>query len=454
MSGAPKDSAPNAATFDAAVKCNLIEPDPKNRDKIDKERVKALAATIAEVGLLQPIVLRAIEGGRYRIIAGEHRWRAHLELKRPTIAATIFASESELDAAKKKAVENAMRVDLTPIERAKRFRELAELGESQKNIGELFGGLSQPVVANALRLLELPASVQKLLAEGKLSEAHGVSLVRFAPWSRACEIIAHRAVKDGYSSKTLNSERIPFRWDLIQRGLVIEINTGSHYSGPIYELPADFKKDPGCVDAGHATYYFLPDDEKENKWPAIKANLDQERTEKEAAAAKQQKAKVAKGGKPTKEALERKKVIAENKQARTEASLARGAVLQHLSKTKDIDPAALTIVVAKAFVSHWRIGRFATPAATGLSIPLPKGFAPDSLSWLSKLKPVDLLRVCAGAIALDACEQGIKQSYGVQELEEVSLLLGAKKTEALRKEAAGVLVGVARANAVKTKGRK
>lgn len=440
------------AEYNANVPCDSIEPDPNNRDKIDKTRVSAMAASIKVVGLLQPIVLRALDGGKYRIIAGEHRWRAHLELKLKTIAGRIYKNETDLAAAKKKAVENAQRVDLTPIERAKRFKELSDLGENQKGIGVLFGGLSQPVVANALRLLELPAEVQGLISEGTLSEAHGVSLVRFAKWPRVCACIARHAISNGASSKSLNNDRLPYSYQLKQAKLVVEINTGSSWSSePLYVLPAELRQHPSFFRGNQETHYLLPEDGSPNLWEPVKAKLDAERAAKEAAAEKREKSAGTKGGKLSKEyvkqAAERKKVIAVNKQARAEATIARQKMHEQLAETKAFDAASIVVVAKAAFASHRKIGRCASQVATKLGIALPKGFNPDSLKWLAKLKPVDLLRLCAGAIADDECESGAKFAWGIDGLEDTAQLLGAKKSAAVTEAATQSIANAAKAKA-------
>ncbi len=454
------DSAPNtdrakawkdeihtpAATYNANVPLAAIEPDPKNRDKISKDDVAKMAASIQAVGLLQPIVLRELGGGRYRIIAGEHRWRAFRELKLLTIRAMIYKDQSDLDAAKKKAVENAQRVDLTPIERAKRFRELGELGSSQKEIGELFGGISQPVVANALRLPELPADVQALLTDARLSEAHGVSLARFAAWPKACSTIAHAAIKRGDTSKYLNSDELPYSYELVRQGLAYEIET-NNWSSKAYELPKDFMKEPGVIEGHGDVWYLKPLDPKADKWLPLKAKLD---AEKAAAAAKAEKKETGIQGKlPAAEAAKRRKVIAENKRARAESALARTAVFKQLIDTKDIDAACLAIVAQKAFAYHWSVRNHAGGVAKSLGIAWSGGKT-ESLANLAKLKPVDLLRLVAGCILQKESEDAVKFAGEIPE--EVAHVLGAKKAKKIKQTAADELAAVARAKAAKKKG--
>lgn len=438
----PKHSAPNNIPVLLDVALNQIEPDPKNRDKIGKDDVAKMAASIQAVGLLQPIVLRELGGGRYRIIAGEHRFRAYQQLKALTIRAMIYKDQSDLDAAKKKAVENAQRVDLTPIERAKRFRELGELGAKQGEIGELFGGLSQPVVANALRLLELPAHVQALLSSGDLSEAHGVSLARFAAWPAACNAIASRALKEEITSKDLNEEDLPYAYELVRAGLAYAIETNKYYQTH-YVLPPEFLKDPGFFDG----YYLKPADPKADKWIPLKAKLDAERAAKAASADKKEGAKQSKMSPAA--AAARRKVIADNKQARRESALAHAAVFKQLAETKEIDAACLAVVAQKAFAYHWGVRNGIAGVAKALGIAW-SGSSTESLDKLAKLKPVDLLRLVAGCILQKESDDAVK--FGHEIHDEVAHVLGAKKAKKIKQAAADQLAAVAKAKAAKKKG--
>lgn len=445
---APTDSAPNkdtagrqkawreeihtpVAEYNANVPCDAIEPDPNNRDKIDKDDVANLAASIKVVGLLQPIVLRALDGGKYRIIAGEHRWRAHLELKLKTIAARIYKNETDLAAAKKKAVENAQRVDLTPIERAKRFKELSDLGENQKGIGVLFGGLSQPVVANALRMLELPADVQQMISDEKLSEAHGVSLVRFARWPRICSTIARMALDHEYSSKSLNSEGLPFSGQLESNGLLEKIQIKERYysDGAIYQLPRHFLSHADFIVGEHTAYYAVPVDPKDNVWAPEKAKQDKEREEKQAAAAKRQAAADAKSGGVSKETKARREKIAKNKAARTETQAKLAAALAKLKATKSLDLGALALVVSKV-LSNGGYSSKLVDAAKFLGVVLPpktvtsSWYSTVSIEKLKKLSPSNMVRLTAAAIISARAEDAIRGASAVPD--EISEILGKK----------------------------
>ncbi len=249
---------------------------------------------------------------------------------------------------------------------------------------------------------------------------------------------------------------LPCSYQLKRAGLVTEINTGSHYSGRMYVLPADIKKDPSFVPVYRDTFYLHPEDPKQNVWLPLKAKLDAEMDAKEKADEARESKKAGKGsadGKPTKEALEQKKKIAENKQARTEATIARQVMHEQLAKTKELDASSIVVVAKAAFESHWKIGRGASQVAAKLGITLPKGFSPGNLKGLEKLKPVDLLRLCAGAIADRECEDGAKFAWGVDSLQDTAQLLGAKKSAAVEKSATALLDAATKAKTAK-KGAK
>lgn len=416
---APTDSAPNIpakqnneAEYNANVPVDLISPDPKNRDKIDAARVDQLAENIADVGLLQPVIVRMMKDGKYQLIAGEHRWRAVKKLKIPTIAARIYRNQTELEAAKRKTAENALRVDLTPIERAKRYQELQQLGASQKDIGSVCGGVSQPVVANALRLLTLPVDVQKLVAEGTITEAHGVSLVRFARWPKVCSKIAAfvaKNINDEYepaTSKWLNGEEMPYADELEDAKLIVEINRDS-YRGAVYVVPPSLEKDPDFMVSKYASYYVRPATGQPNKWEPEQKKQDAEREAKKKAQVKQAAVAKANDGTLSPEARERKKKITDNKNARTLVSVTLAGAVSRLVEAKKAPSTAVQVV----FDSASRSG-FIAPAAKMLGIKLPAteeemehddyGFGYRELNYKSlyALEDDQLLRIAACSVML------------------------------------------------------
>lgn len=230
---------------------DLIDYDPKNRKEHDKDDLISLKDSIASEGLLQPIVVRhhPEKRARYMIIAGERRHRAHGLLKRDTIQARIVKHDpsaiNAAGAARKRLVENMQREDLTPIEEARGYRELSvDFKMTHADIAKL-AGVSQPVVGNALRLLDLPGSVQDLVQAGTLSRAHGISLARYKAWPKLCEFLAKAAIDQGISSKDLEAG-IGYRTapEIIKAKLGERLN---QYQFPKHEIPPILLKDPDVV---------------------------------------------------------------------------------------------------------------------------------------------------------------------------------------------------------------
>lgn len=145
------------------------------RESFADQAIEALAESIRRDGLLQPIVVRPLDGG-YEIIAGERRWRAAVRagLKRVPSIVQAVAEDRALELA---LVENLQREDLDPIEEARAFKILGEkFGMTQERIAGLVGK-SRPAVANSLRLLKLPADIQELLKERTLTRGHARALL-------------------------------------------------------------------------------------------------------------------------------------------------------------------------------------------------------------------------------------------------------------------------------------
>ena len=416
------------AEYNANVPVDLIERDPANRVPSD-EAVAALAAAIEAEGLLQPVVLRQLEGGAYRLIAGEHRWRAFRALSRATIPARIFKSESDLSAARKALIENSAREGLTPIERARRFRQLGELQMKQKDIATLVG-VSQPVVANAIRLLELPAAVQEMIAVGRLTEAHGVVLARLAAWPRACLRIAEMALAHGYAAKDIARDTLPFYQQLIQDRLVERIVLKARYysEDAVYTLPRHLESHRDFLVNEHEAFYFLPEDPKDNVWAPFKAEQDAAREKVQQAAAAKESA-AAKSGRLSKEAIERKKTIAKNRAARAEIQAEYDRALAKLKGGKGQNAQALGVVIEAALESY-RNSKFLDDSAAKLGIKLPKastaghrthGFRHDHLFSLGADK---LIRLVALSVLEDHAAQALRFAGAVPE--RIALVAGGK----------------------------
>ncbi len=153
-----------------------IVPNPyQPRDRFDEEALAALAESIAQVGVIQPIIVRKLIEG-YEIIAGERRWRAAQRAGLRTIP-TLVRSADDKGSLEAAVVENVHRQDLNALEEAAAYRQLMDdFGLKQEEVASRVGR-SRSAVANTVRLLNLAPSVQRLVVEGHLSAGHGRALL-------------------------------------------------------------------------------------------------------------------------------------------------------------------------------------------------------------------------------------------------------------------------------------
>jgi len=164
------------------------------RDHFDEESLSALAASIAEVGVIQPIVVRATDDDGYELIAGERRWRAAKRAGLPSIPA-ILRDSDDLSSLETAVVENLHRQDLNALEEAAAYQQLIEdFAFTQDQVATRVGR-SRSAVANTIRLLHLPAPVQRLVIEGQLSAGHARALLA-APDAASQQALARRVVKE------------------------------------------------------------------------------------------------------------------------------------------------------------------------------------------------------------------------------------------------------------------
>jgi ParB family chromosome partitioning protein len=173
-SGLPAD--PSAPTFEE-ISLDRIDPNPRQpREAFDEELLQDLTTSIEAVGVLQPIVVRPT-GGRFQIVMGERRVRAAEAAGLERIPAIVRTTEDDF-LLRDALLENIHREDLTPIEEAAAYEQLlADFAITQEELaGRL--GRSRSVIANTMRLLRLPASVQRRIAAGTLSAGHGVAILR------------------------------------------------------------------------------------------------------------------------------------------------------------------------------------------------------------------------------------------------------------------------------------
>lgn len=192
-------ASPNVAVR-PPTSANVADLHP-NRDQprrhFEDESLDELAASIKELGVLEPIVVRKRATGGFEIISGERRWRAAQRagvLELPIHQVDLGDEQAYLAS----LVENLQREDLRPLEVARGYQRLVDVFSlTQEQIAQRVGK-SRVSVANSLRLLKLPASVLVLLDEGKLSEGHGRALLQ-SPSPKAMEKLAREAADKGLS---------------------------------------------------------------------------------------------------------------------------------------------------------------------------------------------------------------------------------------------------------------
>ena len=183
------------------VSVDEISPNPAQpRSRFDDETLEELAASLKEVGVLQPIVVTRGESG-YVLIAGERRWRAARRAGLHVIPAVLRGSAGDSTLVEA-LVENVQRQDLTPLEEAHAYQQLLEnYGMTQEQVASRVGK-SRPTISNTLRLLQLPDDVQELVDGGELSAGHARALVGLEDEKYAIHL-AKKAVADGWSVRQM-----------------------------------------------------------------------------------------------------------------------------------------------------------------------------------------------------------------------------------------------------------
>ncbi len=180
----------------------LISPNPRQpRRHFDEEALNALAGSLGERGVLQPVLVRPKAGGRYELVAGERRWRAAGIAGLETIPALVRPREDAV-ALELALIENMAREDLSPVEEANACMALVEeLGLTREQVG-LRVGRGRVAVSNLLRLLELPDEALELIQGGVLSEGHGRALL-LAKDHGVRRALARSAAAGGWSVRVL-----------------------------------------------------------------------------------------------------------------------------------------------------------------------------------------------------------------------------------------------------------
>jgi len=180
------------------VSVSRLEPRAEQpRTVFDEVKLRELADSIAEHGVIQPLTVRPLQNGYYQIIAGERRWRAARLAELEKVPVRILDVD-EQKTAELALVENLQREDLNPLEEAKGYQTLMkEYGLTQEKTAEIVGK-SRPVIANALRLLTLPENLLALLEDGSLTPGAARTLVSL-PTQELQEQAANQIISEGLS---------------------------------------------------------------------------------------------------------------------------------------------------------------------------------------------------------------------------------------------------------------
>ncbi|CAM4236774.1 ParB/RepB/Spo0J family partition protein [Nocardiopsis rhodophaea] len=189
-------------TYLAEIDVGSIRPNPRQpRQHFDEEALEELRASIAEVGLLQPVVVRRLGAGGYELIMGERRWRASKEAGLDLIPAIVRETGDD-DLLRDALLENLHRQQLNPLEEAAAYQQLLDdFGATHDELARRIGR-SRPHITNTLRLLNLSPSVQRRVAAGVLSAGHARALLSVEE-SETQDRLARRIVEEGLSVRAL-----------------------------------------------------------------------------------------------------------------------------------------------------------------------------------------------------------------------------------------------------------
>jgi ParB family chromosome partitioning protein len=205
QAGSADDGSSSAEVLGALYKeieVTSITPNPRQpRRTFDEDALEELAESIRQVGLLQPVVVRAAGPDRYELIMGERRWRASQRAGLTEIGAIVKQTQDN-ELLRDALIENLHRQQLDPLEEAAAYQQLLDdFGATHEQLAQRIGR-SRPHISNTLRLLNLPPAVQKRVAAGVLSAGHARALLGLND-SHAQERLASRIVAEGLSVRTV-----------------------------------------------------------------------------------------------------------------------------------------------------------------------------------------------------------------------------------------------------------
>ena len=185
-----------------SLRISDIEPNREQPRKVfDETALSDLAESIAQHGVLQPLLVRPLPGGGYQLVAGERRWRAS-RMAGLSEVPVVIREMTDREASEFALIENLQRQDLNPMEEALGYRTLMDqYGMTQEDAARAVGK-SRPAVANALRLLNLPSVIAEMVSDGRLSAGHARAILSFETLTAQMEA-AQAAVKNDLSVREL-----------------------------------------------------------------------------------------------------------------------------------------------------------------------------------------------------------------------------------------------------------
>ena len=225
----PRTTTGDDETTFQELPVGAISPNQRQpRTQFDEEALAALTASVRELGVLQPVLVRASGGGAYELIAGERRWRAAKRAGLSLIPAIVRTVDDTLSL-EQALVENVQREDLNPLDEAAAYQQLLE--DFHLTHDELASrvGKSRAAISNTLRLFQLPPTVQRMVAEGRLTAGHARALLT-TPDRAYQEALAQRIVTDGMSVRAV--EEAARRHNTDQTGGNARSGPSSPVAGP------------------------------------------------------------------------------------------------------------------------------------------------------------------------------------------------------------------------------
>jgi ParB family chromosome partitioning protein len=198
----PSEVTTESASGLQDIPTNLVVPNRfQPREHFDEDTLTALAASIRELGVLQPILVRRSSEGTFELIAGERRWRAAKRAGLPTVPALVREAD-DASSLEQALVENLHRQDLNALEEAAAYQQLIEDFQlTQEQVAQRVGK-NRSTIANSLRLFQLPPTVQRMIRDGRLSAGHARALLMTPDRARQ-EELAEAVARDGLSVREI-----------------------------------------------------------------------------------------------------------------------------------------------------------------------------------------------------------------------------------------------------------